>query len=263
MLLKRLDYPWRLAATGFSFAFLFAGGALMALTAFPFVALVSGLEPVRRRRVQYLIHLMFRFYIRMLVVLRLIDLEILNAENLNPEKLNGGAGRLIIANHPTLLDVVLLMALNPRAQCIVKKELWENRYLGSVVRAAGYIRNDLEPEALLAACGAAMAEGNSLIVFPEGTRSQPGQSIRFRRGFANIATLLQSDILLVTITCDPSTLTKGENWWTIPPVRPRFRVAVGECLDMAGMLDSEYRSVAARKLVRFIEGYYVEQLENA
>jgi 1-acyl-sn-glycerol-3-phosphate acyltransferase len=209
----------------------------------------------------------------MLVVLGLIDLEILNAEKLNAEKLNAeklnaeklndGVGRLIIANHPTLLDVVLLMALNPRAQCIVKKELWENRYLGSVVRAAGYIRNDLEPEALLAACGAAMAEGNSLIVFPEGTRSQPGRSIRFRRGFANIATLLQSDILLVTITCDPSTLTKGETWWTIPPVRPRFRVAVGECVDVAGMLDSEYRSVAARKLVRFIEGYYAEQLENA
>jgi 1-acyl-sn-glycerol-3-phosphate acyltransferase len=258
MRLKHLDYPWRLAATGFCFAFLFAGGALLALTAFPAIALVSGREPVRRQRVQYLIHLMFRFYIRMLMVLRLIDLEIENAE-----KLSNGAGRLVIANHPTLLDVVLLMALNPRAQCIVKKELWENRYLGSVVRAAGYIRNDLEPEALLAACGAAMAEGNSLIVFPEGTRSQPGQSIRFRRGFANIATLLQSDILLVTITCDPSTLTKGEAWWTIPPARPRFRVAVGECLEVASMLDNEYRSIATRKLVRFIEGYYAERLGNA
>jgi 1-acyl-sn-glycerol-3-phosphate acyltransferase len=258
MRLKHLDYPWRLAATGFCFAFLFAGGALLAMTAFPVIALISGLEAVRRQRVQYLIHLMFRLYIRMLVLLSLIDLEIEDAA-----KLRDGTGRLVIANHPTLLDVVLLMALAPRVQCIVKKELWENRYLGSVVRAAGYIRNDLDPEALLAACEMAMAEGNSLIVFPEGTRSQPGQSLRFRRGFANIATLLKTDILLVTITCDPCTLTKGEAWWTIPPVRPRFRVAVGECLDVASMLDSEYRSVAARKLVRFIEGYYAERLGNA
>jgi 1-acyl-sn-glycerol-3-phosphate acyltransferase len=258
MQLKHLDYPWRLAATGFSFAFIFAGGALLALTAFPAIALVSGPEAVRRRRVQYLIHLIFRFYIRMLIFLRLIDLEIESVA-----KLRDGAGRLVIANHPTLLDVVLLMALAPHVQCIVKKELWENRYLGSVVRAAGYIRNDLEPEALLAACGTAMAEGNSLIVFPEGTRSQPGRSMRLHRGFANIATLLQSDILLVTITCDPRTLTKGEAWWTIPPVRPRFRVAVGECLDVASMSDSEYRSVTARKLVRFIEGYYAERLGNA
>ena len=55
----------------------------------------------------------------------------------------------------------------------------------------------------------------------------------------------------------------GEAWWTIPPVRPRFRVAVGECLDIASTLDGEYRSVAARKLVRFIEGYYAERLGNA
>jgi 1-acyl-sn-glycerol-3-phosphate acyltransferase len=258
MQLKHLDYSWRLAATGFCFAFLFVGGALLALTAFPVIAIVSGPEAVRRQRVQYLIHLVFRFYIRMLMFLRLIDLEIESAE-----KLRNGTGRLIIANHPTLLDVVLLMALTPRVQCIVKKELWENSYLGSVVRAAGYIRNDLDPEALLAACGTAMAEGNSLIVFPEGTRSKPGQSMRFRRGFANIATLLKKDVLLITITCNPCTLTKGESWWTIPSVRPRFRVSVGECLDVASMLDSEYRSVAARKLVRFIEGYYAERLENA
>jgi 1-acyl-sn-glycerol-3-phosphate acyltransferase len=258
MQLKHLDYPWRLAATGFCFAFLFAGGALLALTAFPAIALVSGPEAVRRQRVQYLIHHMFRFYIRMLMFLRLIDLEIESAATLRD-----GAGRLVIANHPTLLDVVLLMALTPRVQCIVKKELWENRYLGSVVRAAGYIRNDLDPELLLEACGTAIAEGKKLIVFPEGTRSKPGQSMRLRRGFANIATLLKTDILLVTITCEPRTLTKGETWWTIPPVRPRFRVAVGECLDVASMLDSEYRSVAARKLVRFIEGYYAERLGNA
>jgi 1-acyl-sn-glycerol-3-phosphate acyltransferase len=258
MPLKHLDYSWRLAATGFCFACIFAGGALLALTAFPAIAAVSGQEPVRRQRVQYLIHLLFRFYIRMLVFMRLIDLEVESAA-----RLRDGTGRLVIANHPTLLDVVLLMALTPRAQCIVKKELWENRYLGNVVRAAGYIRNDLDPEALLAACGTAIAEGNSLIVFPEGTRSQSGQTMRFHRGFANIATLLRTDILLVTITCEPRTLTKGEAWWTIPPVRPRFRLAIGECLDVGGMMDSEYRSVVARKLVRFIEGYYAERLKNA
>jgi len=70
----------------------------------------------------------------MLRFLRLIDLEVLGAE-----KLKDGAGRLVVANHPSLLDVVLLMALVRRAQCVVKKELWESRYLGRLVRDAGYI----------------------------------------------------------------------------------------------------------------------------
>jgi 1-acyl-sn-glycerol-3-phosphate acyltransferase len=234
-----------LAGTGVAFAALFGGGALLALTTFPIVHLTTPPGHRRRERNQVLIHLLFRFYVRMLQFLRLIDLEVSGAE-----KLKDGAGRLIVANHPSLLDVVLLMALVRRAQCIVKKELWESRYLGRLVRGAGYIRNDLEHE------------GNSLIIFPEGTRSVPREPMHLRRGFANIATLLQARIQLVTITCEPPTLVKGEDWWIIPPRRPLFRVEIGDCLDAASSLDGKYRSLAVRKLVRRVEDYYAERLSG-
>lgn len=257
MRLNRLNYIWRLAGTGVAFAALFGGGALLALTTFPIVHLTTPPGNRRRERNQVLIHLLFRFYVGMLQFLRLIDLEVSGAE-----KLKDGAGRLIVANHPSLLDVVLLMALVRRAQCVVKKELWESPYLGRLVRGAGYIRNDLELDAMLTACRTALAEGNSLIIFPEGTRSVPHEPIRLRRGFANIATLLQARIQLVTITCQPPTLVKGENWWIIPPRRPLFRVEVGDCLDASGWLDCKYRSLAVRKLVRRVEDYYAERLSG-
>ena len=254
---ERLDALWRLLGTGFAFAFLFGGGAVLALTAFPVVHLLTPPGPKRRARNQHLIHLIFRLYVCMLRTLRIIDLEVEGAE-----KLRDGTGRLVVANHPTLLDVVLLMAMIPRAQCIVKKELWSSPYLGAVVRGTGYIRNDLEPEELLEACRAALAQGDSLIIFPEGTRSVPGEPLRFRRGFANVATLLEAEIQLVTITCRPLTLVKGEKWWMIPPRRPLFRVVAGDRLDAKGWLGYEYRSRAARKLVRTLEEYYAERLAN-
>ena len=254
---NRLNYIWRLAGTGVAFAALFGGGALLALTTFPIVHLTTPPGHRRRERNQVLIHLLFRFYVRMLQFLGLIDLEVSGAE-----KLKDGAGRLVVANHPSLLDVVLLMALVRRAQCIVKKELWESRYLGRLVRGAGYIRNDLELEAMLTACRTALAEGNSLIIFPEGTRSVPRAPMHSRRGFANIATLLQARIQLVTITCEPPTLVKGEDWWIIPPRRPLFRVEIGDCLDAASSLDGKYRSLAVRKLVRRVEDYYAERLNG-
>src|SRR5216684_7082882 len=140
--------------------------------------------------------------------------------------------------------------------------LWESRYLGRLVRGAGYIRNDLELDAMLTACRNALAEGNSLIIFPEGTRSVLREPMHLRRGFANIATLLQARIQLVTITCNPPTLIKGENWWTIPPRRPLFRVEVGDCLDAASSLDYKHRSLAVRKLVRRVEDYYAARLSG-
>ena len=132
---------------------------------------------------------------------------------------------IVVANHPTLIDIVLLSALHsPRA---VHREA---RIVGqpisrALMRGSGYIPNDLEPEALVAACREALADGRSLIVFPEGTRSRPGMKLRFQRGFAHIATLLKADIQLAFISCTPPTLTKGEKWWAVPLSRPEFRVS--------------------------------------
>ena len=255
MWIEHLVRLWRIAGTGFAFAFLFGGGAVLALTVFPIVHLVTPAGPLRRQRNQYVIHLIFRFYVGMIRTLRLLDLEVTGRE-----QLDDGVPRLIVANHPSLLDVVFLMALVPRAQCVVKKELWSNPFLGRLVRSAGYIRNDLETEALIEACRDAMREGNSLIIFPEGTRTTPGQPMLFRRGFANIATLLEAQIQLVTITCEPATLVKGEKWWMVPAQRPLFCVRVGERIDASGWLGCEHRSLAARKLVRQLEAYYKGQL---
>jgi 1-acyl-sn-glycerol-3-phosphate acyltransferase len=255
--LKALDHLWRLGGTGIAFILLFGGGALLAATAFPVVHLVTRSASQRRERNQYLIHIFFRAYVALLRCARLINLRVEGEQ-----KLHQSAGCLIIANHPSLLDVVLLMALIRKAQCVVKGELWESFFLGRLVRGAGYIRNDLALDALLEACRTALATGHSLIIFPEGTRTVPSRRPQLRRGFANIATLLGAQIQLVTITCVPPTLVKGEKWWIIPPQRPTFRVMVGERLDSTAWLGCKYRSQATRKLLRQVEQYYAEQLAN-
>jgi 1-acyl-sn-glycerol-3-phosphate acyltransferase len=255
LLLSALNYLWRLLATGIAFGCFFGGGLVLALTVFPMIAVFVRNDERRVRASQAVIHHTFRFYIAMLEALGIMKLEVEGAE-----ALHDGKGRMIIANHPTLLDVVLLMSLIPRAQCIVKAELWRSRWLGGVMRWAGYIRNDLEPEALLAACKRAMAEGKGLIIFPEGTRSRPGEALQFRRGFANIALLAGAEIQLVTIDCRPIMLSKGDPWWKIPAKRSLFRVSVGERLDAAATLGYQYRSLAARQLVRRLQAYFMEQL---
>jgi 1-acyl-sn-glycerol-3-phosphate acyltransferase len=255
VLLNFLDRGWRLAGTGLAFALIFGGGAIGAITILPLIAALRLTGRGGSREAQHAIHWYFRFYIWLLQCLGVIAVEVQGQE-----KLAQLQGRLVVANHPTLLDVVLLMALMPRAQCIVKHELWNSRYLGGVVRVAGYIPNNLEPEALLQACRNSIDLGDNLIIFPEGTRTRPGERPHFQRGFANIALLTAAPIQLVTITCTPLTLTKGEPWWRIPPRRPHFLVQVGDNLDTEGLLQHQGRSLAARALVRHLETYYGERL---
>ena len=252
--MPRLDFYWRLIGTGAAFAFIFFGGGVLAVTLLPALALLPG---HRRERAQLVIHRTFRSYI---TALRLLGIISLRMEGL--DKLRGASGRLVVANHPTLLDVVLLMSVIPNAQCIVKYQLWNHRFLGPLMRAAGYIRNDLPAEKMIAACKDALDRGNCLIVFAEGTRSVPGQPIRLRRGFANLAILTGAPIQPVTIACSPPTLIKGEKWWSIPPRRPLFTLTIRDCLDTDIYMRYQYRSLAARKLVKVLDALFTEGTMN-
>lgn len=256
-MLTQLDRIYRILGTGFFFAALFGGGAIIAAIAFPVIGLTSADARLRRERKQYLIHLLFRTYI---AAMRLLRLAFFDFKGL--EKLRTAPGKMVIANHPSLLDVVILMALVPRAQCIVKQSLWESPYLGGLVRGVGYISNALPSEQLLQACRQSIEENACLIIFPEGTRTTPGMPMQLQRGFANIALLLGIDIQLVTITCTPPTLLKGQKWYAIPPRRPVFCVDVGEMISVKHMLDDDERPLAARKLVRMVTAHYEGKLAN-
>jgi len=243
---------WRVLATGFAFACFFLGGAALAGVVFPLLAIRA---EGREDRTQRLIHHVFRLYLAMLRGLGLIGLEVIDGE-----RLAACEGKIIIANHPTLLDVVFLMALTPRVCCIVKHELWDNRYLKGVVRAAGYIRNDLDPDATIAACRETLDRGNNLIVFPEGTRSRLGEPLHFRRGVANLAMMTGAVIQLVVITCKPLTLTKGEPWYRVPPRRPRFRLEIAHPVDIQRFMAYPHRGLGARRLMQELHEFYTGRL---
>jgi 1-acyl-sn-glycerol-3-phosphate acyltransferase len=246
-----LDRAWRVAATGLAFATLFVGGFLLAVTVIPAATLLARDPAVRARRAQHIVRTSFRAYMACLRTLGLVRLEVSGAERLAAMR-----GRLVVSNHPTLLDVVLIMSLVPRAQCVVKHQLWAHPLLGPLVRAAGYIRNDLEPEAFIAQCREHLAAGNNLIIFPEGTRSVPGRPVRFQRGFAHVATMTGVNLQLIKIGCNPITLFKGEPWYRVPERVPRFRVEVEDVLDIEPFLREASRPAAARRLVAHLERHY-------
>jgi 1-acyl-sn-glycerol-3-phosphate acyltransferase len=252
VLLRWPSYLWRVPATGFAFAVLGLGGLLLAMTVFPMLRATAPDATTSRRRTQVAIQLSFRLYLVMLRWLGVIRLEVTGRAQIESCR-----GLLVIANHPTLLDVVLLMSLVPNAQCVVKHQLWRNRFLGPVVRAAGYIRNDIDPEEFIAACATSLAEGSNLIIFPEGTRSVPGRKPRFQRGFANIALLVPADMQLVRVDCEPITLTKGAPWYRVPARRACFRVSAEQRVAVAPFLECGSRALGARRLTGYLEACLV------
>ncbi len=248
---------WRAFGCGLFLTLIGVGGTIMAVTIFPLIALLSRDDEKRRRRIQWTLHVVFKVYCGAIHWMRVSDIEIVGAD-----RLRNLTGTLIVANHPSLLDVVMIMAAIPSVQCVVKAGLWRNPFFRLTVGGAGYIRNDLEPEQLLEACLTTLRSGGNLIIFPEGTRTIPGEVPRLRRGFANLATLAPCNIQPITITCDPPILHKGNPWWRVPDRRSRFRMEVGETLDINRFMGYRFRSLGARKLVEYLDNYYAEKLAH-
>jgi 1-acyl-sn-glycerol-3-phosphate acyltransferase len=250
-----LNYGWRLAATGFCFAAFSAGG--LALTLFYFPALLVTPSARRSQYARQAIRRSFRLFLWTMEKLGIMRMELVGAE-----KLRDCHGALVLANHPTLIDVVALLSILPTASCVVKRALWRNPFLGGVVRAANYISND-DGESLVDDCVRHLAEGNPLVIFPEGTRSQPGTPLRFLRGASFIALKSGAPILPVLIHCNPPTLTKREKWYQIPPRSFHLRIEVLDKVDARRWVGSNEASpLIARQLTRGLEDFFTKELSR-
>jgi 1-acyl-sn-glycerol-3-phosphate acyltransferase len=247
---SRLNHLWRVAATGFVFVVFGLGAIFISLTMFPLLRLSTLDRATARRRIQRGMQITFKVYMELMRVLGILTYSVQGVERLREP------GRLIIANHPTLIDVVFLGSLIPAVDCIVKKGLWRNPFLRWPVSWAGYIPNS-EGEELVERCASSLRQGRSLLVFPEGTRTVPGQRMRVHRGSAHIALAADAEILPVTITCDPITLFRGNPWYRVPLRRFHIQVNVGAPVRARELcVPGEAPSRSARRLSQWMLDYY-------
>ncbi|MEH6626325.1 MAG: lysophospholipid acyltransferase family protein [Motiliproteus sp.] len=251
--LTRIDQGWRLFGTAVSFAIFGLGGVLLPVVVIPVICLLPGGKSCRERRTQKVIHYAFRMYIGMMKGLGVLTYQICNKE-----KLEGA--QLILANHPSLIDVVFLIAMVPNANCIIKGKLVHNFFMRGPVRAAGYIINDGTTDVISEAVKA-FEKGHALIIFPEGTRTDPLQPLQLKRGAANVAIRTEATITPVLIECDPTTLTKSDRWYHVPKKRVRVLINVKDRIVINSYWDNMSPSKGARRLTSDLQNYFNKELE--
>lgn len=244
-----LHYGWRVLATGLAFL-LFAVGGLLFIALPTLLLALLPIQPARRHKAtRWLISHIFTAYI---VLLRLLGLLTYEFQGL--ERLKHG-GQLVVANHPTLLDVVFIISAIRQADCLIKADLTKIPLTAHSVRSAGYVLNGQKNT--LSECLKSLQKNYSLVVFPEGTRTANQQAPRFLRGAANIALAGKQDITPIWIGCEPLTLRKGVPWYRISPRPPHFVIKVLPDIAIEPFLrHSEWQGKCARHLTQHLEQLY-------
>lgn len=159
-------------------------------------------------------------------------------------------GLIVAANHPTMLDALVVVARLPRGVCVMKAELMRNVFLGGGARLARYIRNDVG-RGMVRDAVQALREGNQLILFPEGTRTVAAPVNAFKPGITLIAHLAQVPIQTVIVESFSPYLTKGWPLLKAPPVPVRIRLRLGRRFAA----DADHRAQLRR-----LEVYFAEEL---
>ncbi len=249
--MSRINYVWRLIATAISFISFGVGGVILWWFIFPVANQFSGSQKIKINRNQRMVHYSFSLFIGLMHRLGIMTYEVIGIEKLNKPK------QLVVANHPTLIDVVFLLSRIKHATCIVKAALLNNPAMRGPILNAGYISNE-NSEMMIDQCSEYLKSGGCLIVFPEGTRSQADKLSPFQRGAAAIALKSNCIITPVTITCNPSTLTKAEAWYQIPKKKFHLRMVVGDDIGFDEFYDAQSRPIAVRRLTEKLTDYFTK-----
>lgn len=153
------------------------------------------LLPIRRQHKKLMFHKMVywftRIFLNTMITVRTI--------RENPYNENYNKPAVIIANHQSFIDILLLLSTTPKIVMVTNSWVWNSPFFGWIVKYADFHHSADGYEALADRLRERVAEGYSIVVFPEGTRSADCSIQRFHKGAFYLAQLLKLDILPMVI----------------------------------------------------------------
>lgn len=211
--------------SGLSFVIFWGCSIVVSWIWVPLVKLAAGRDVARvERHCQWIIRWFFRFFCHLMRGLRLIDVD---RRCLNATPPDGPY--VLVANHPTLIDVVALLASYDRICCVVKPSHMRGWIVGPLLRGAAYIegagaRGPGGASDVIEASLDRIAKGYAVLIFPEGTRSPLDAMHKFQRSAFEVAARADVPLVPVHVHCSPPTLGKGVPWYVVPSRTVDYRL---------------------------------------
>jgi len=175
------------------------------------------------------LHRMAEFWARIHLMASGIRVSVTGLENI------ASPPYIFMCNHQSALDIFsLFVALPLQFKWIAKRELFFIPFLGWAMKRAGYISLDRKHprEAIKAMDDAAqkIRGGINIIIFPEGTRSEDGSLLPFKKGVFTLALRAKVPILPVGISGSSQLQPKGS---FIPNKKGVIYIRIGKPIETA------------------------------
>lgn len=221
--IQKVAYFYRLLAKVFSYASFGICSLIFSSVGFPLLFAVSGFSKKRFRCfARKIVYVYFKIFVWEMRAIGVLSLHIEGTDRIS--KISPS---VIVANHPSFLDVVILLSIFPDASCIVKGTLARTPFVRKFVRTL-YIPNSLPFNEQLEKSTQSIRSGSSLIIFPEGTRTVPGKLMKFKKGAARFALNARCDVLPIYIGGNEKIgIRKNDPFFSVHPTeRYHYRLKI-------------------------------------
>lgn len=178
----------------------------------------------RKNRVQLGRITIMRLFRRYLAVLH--GLNIVRVDLSEIDQLRSVPGLILAPNHPSLLDALLVTSRLPNVVCVMKAQVLKSILFGQGARIAGYIPNGSVRDMVNRAT-VELRNGSQLLLFPEGTRSQPDSALALKGSLAVIAKRADAAVQTLLIQSDSGFLGKSWPLHRLPRFPVHFQVSLG------------------------------------
>jgi 1-acyl-sn-glycerol-3-phosphate acyltransferase len=241
-------YVYRVFIKWLSFFYFGLSSLLLGILVLPVMRLVLHPHKKFTKYSRRFVSACMRFFFNFMHFFLCLDVEVENRDYLKQL-----SSKIIVANHPSILDSVLMISFLPSADTIVAGYLNRNIILRQIVRWL-YILNTNDYEKILDACDKSLKQENCLLIFPEGTRTCRNKKPRIRKGAARIALACGCGIVPVHIGgTDKFGLGKKDPWLGFNPTeRYVYRVTIGEEIHHDKYMNIS-KSAAVRRITKDIE----------
>ena len=221
--------------------FIFAiGGLFIGLFIIP-ISTLKYKDLEHRKFCANVVHKSWKFFSGLLCKFGSIKIE----TNGDFENING---KVIVANHPSLLDIVLLIGLIPNCLCLAKKELLKNPIMHNIVKYL-YIINDVDLGEFQNETKKALENGFNIIIFPTGTRTLQNEELKIHKGSAQIAINANVDIIPITIKADYPILIKNHFPLDVNNKAITFEITQKENIKVSDYKTSDTTDIKLRKVI--------------
>jgi len=196
------------------------GAIIISYILFPFITFFYKNEKEKLLKYSKIIHISWQFFCKYMRLTGVMDYD-----NEDFEKLKSIKNSIIIATHPSYIDVVIMLGAIPETTCFVAKRITQNFFMKNIVKTMFLISDD-DVDKIVASSKKMLDCDFNILIFPSGKRHKIEEIPHLKKGAAHLAYKLKKDLIPVKIMPDFDFLQRNTSIYELGKKIPHYKIEI-------------------------------------